>query len=374
MNAPVTATLAAESSRVIVVPITAISQDWDDAWRDLAAHASEPNPFAEIWFMRPAIKHLLTLSDVHMLTVWEGARLIGMMAVAPERSYGRQPISHLENWMHYHCFLGTPLMRLGSEAAFWQGALSALDDAPWAKNFLHLVGLDPTGPVFAALQSTRQADIVHRSERAMLATRLDRRAYLEANVRPKKRKELRRLRARLDELGVVRFDRTGDGDGIDHWSADYLALEASGWKGRERTALADDPATHAFFIEMLRGAADAGRLDMLRLAIDGRPIAMLINFVTPPGCFAFKIAFDEAFAKYSPGVLLKIQNLELLDRADIAWTDSCAVEDHPMINSLWAERRTIVRVTIPLAGMRRTSMFHVARTGERASAWLRRHL
>jgi hypothetical protein len=52
--------------------------------------------------------------------------------------------------------------------------------------------------------------------------------------------------------------------------------------------------------------------------------------------------------------------------------DSCAVEDHPMINSLWGERRGIVRVTVPLSGFRRRAEFRLCRALEDASAALRR--
>jgi hypothetical protein len=62
----------------------------------------------------------------------------------------------------------------------------------------------------------------------------------------------------------------------------------------------------------------------------------------------------------------------VLDRADIAWTDSCAAENHPMINSLWTERRTIVRATVPLSGGRRRLVHAAARAIERGSAAFRR--
>jgi hypothetical protein len=45
--------------------------------------------------------------------------------------------------------------------------------------------------------------------------------------------------------------------------------------------------------------------------------------------------------------------------------DSCAVEDHPMIDSLWTERRAIVRVTVPLKGARRSAAYALARALER---------
>jgi CelD/BcsL family acetyltransferase involved in cellulose biosynthesis len=370
MNAAVPIELAAEVSTK-TVPLREIPATWDRAWQKLAHGAAEPNPFAEMWFMRPAIERMGTSPQDRMIAVWQGSDLLGMLPVTTTRRYGRMPIHHVENWLHYHCFYGAPLIQKGQETAFWSAALAQLDGAPWAPNFFHMVGLDPSGAALGSLGATRRSDIVHRSERAMLKSPLDPDAYFTTHVRQKKRKELRRLRSRLDELGAVQFQTLPADGPIEKWIADFLALEASGWKGRSGSALNDSDHTRAFFTEALTGAHKVGKLEMLKLTLDGKPLAMLVNFVTPPGCFAFKIAFDEDYARFSPGVLIKIENLKILNRRDIEWTDSCAVEDHPMINSLWAERREIVRVTLPLAGRGRRLMFHAARSAEQLSAALR---
>jgi hypothetical protein len=77
---------------------------------------------------------------------------------------------------------------------------------------------------------------------------------------------------------------------------------------------------------------------------------MLINFLCPPGGFSFKTAFDEDYARFSPGVLLQQANLDLLDDAGIAWVDSCAAPGHPMIDSVWRERRSLAWVNVALSG------------------------
>ena len=76
----------------------------------------------------------------------------------------------------------------------------------------------------------------------------------------------------------------------------------------------------------LMGAALRWRLERLAIRLDGKPLAMLATFLCSPGAFSFKTAFDESFARFSPGVLLQRENLELLARADIDWVDSCAAE------------------------------------------------
>ena len=52
--------------------------------------------------------------------------------------------------------------------------------------------------------------------------------------------------------------------------------------------------------------------------------------------------------------------------------DSCAVQDHPMIDSLWSGRRDIIRVTVRLKGFRRSLVFAVCRTLEIGVRALRR--
>ncbi len=88
---------------------------------------------------------------------------------------------------------------------------------------------------------------------------------------------------------------------------------------------------------------------MRALDLDERPLAMLINFRAPPGGFSFKTAFDEEYARFSPGVLLQQENLDLLDDPAIAWVDSCAAPGHPMIDSVWRERRALVWVNAALS-------------------------
>lgn len=356
-----------------------IPLEWQRGWDLLAREASEPNVFAERWFVTAGIRHLLPEAPTWLLGVSRGDALIGLLPVRIEGRYGRTPVAHVQNWMHHQSFLGTPLIRRGEEAVFWTKVLEALDAAPWARGFFHMTELAEDGPVHRGLVEAtaalgRPCPIVHRSRRALLQSNLAPKAYYEQAVRKKKRKEIGRLSARLRELGQVATTRARSGEEAALYCEEFLALEAAGWKGRAGSALASCPAKERFFRDAIAGAQTAGRLEFLRLAVNDRPIAMLVNFLAPPGGFTFKIAFDEEFARFSPGVLIQIDNLAVLERPDIAWMDSCAVEDHPMINSLWTERRSIVRVTVPLSGRGRRALYAGARALETGSAALRRLL
>ncbi|MEO6716684.1 MAG: GNAT family N-acetyltransferase, partial [Novosphingobium sp.] len=258
--------------------------------------------------------------------------------------------------------LGTPLVAPGFERAFWHSLLEWADRTAGNALFLHLSGLPLDGPMHQALsevaaETGRASGLVFREERAMLTAGKTPEEYFTAALSGKKRKELRRQLTRLSEQGPVNFVRQADSDGLGEWIDHFLALEASGWKGEAGSALAQRETTAALFRQSLEGAAAHGRLERLSLTLDGRPIAMLANFITAPGAFSFKTTYDEAYARFSPGVLLQCENLLMLDRTDVAWTDSCAAEDHPMIDHIWRERRVLGRVSVAIGGKLRRGLF-----------------
>ena len=111
----------------------------------------------------------------------------------------------MQNWVNHNAFLGSPLVAKGRERDFWHGLLSALDNGKDIAFFLHLTAMRLDGPVAVALEQIcntqrRRFAIFQREERALLEHGLSPEAYLEANMRGKKRKELRRQRRRLEDI------------------------------------------------------------------------------------------------------------------------------------------------------------------------------
>lgn len=344
-------------------------------WSALAQNASEANAFAEPWFVAASVQHLAQV-EIRLAEIRDGGDLIGILPLVVEQGYGRVPVRFVQNWRHHHHFFGAPLVAAGREREFWRALLDGLDGAEWAPGFLHLRDVGESEPLHEALQAVaaelgRPVHIAYREARALLQSELGPEDYYSQAVRKKKRKELARLRNRLAEEGslATRFFRAGDDLGA--WCDAFLRLEAAGWKGREGSALGADPATGGFFRDALAGAEAAGRLQIIALELNDKPIAMLVNFITPPGSFSFKTAFDEAYARFSPGVLIQRENLAILERDDVAWMDSCAAENHPMIDSFWTERRSLVRVTVPLSGRRRRLSHFAARRLEDLAATAR---
>jgi hypothetical protein len=146
----------------------------------------------------------------------------------------------------------------------------------------------------------------------------------------------------LQAEGELTYEIAGRDRPLETWIEEFLRLEASGWKGRAGTAFADTQSDRELFIETMRQAHAEGRLMGLGMYLNGRPVALKANLTCESGgAFAFKICYDEAFARFSPGVLLELENIRELHRRGIQWMDSCADEDHPMISRLWPGRREI---------------------------------
>lgn len=373
---PANAAPAAPLTVRVVDPL-ALSSELAAAWDRLAAEASEPNPFAERWCLQSALHLLDPERHARLVMVRDGSDgpVIGIMPVAAATHYGRLPLRHVSGWAHPNHFHGAPLVRAGFERLFWSILLGWCDAAAWARTLLHVPRLTEDGPLHRALVDVArvrggEAEVVHREERALLDSDLSPADYWDAAVRAKKRKELRRQANRLAEQGAVRFRRWQAGEPIDPWIDAFLDLEVRGWKGRAGSALASLGDTQAWFRAILAGAAEAGRLDMRALELDARPLAMLINFLAPPGGFSFKTAFDEDYARFSPGVLLQQANLDLLDDPAIAWIDSCAAPGHPMIDSVWRERRALVWVNAALSAPADRLRFAMLTRAERF--WRRR--
>ena len=365
---PLTPLAGAGEVGTIVRPAVEAIDALEAEWTALATGASEPNAFAEHWFVAASLRTLAEGTDIRLLEVRRGEVLIGLLLLETHRGYARLPVRITQSWAHHQMFLHTPLVAAGEERAFWAAVLKVLDGARWAPGLLHLRGLAEDGPVHRALQAVREGIIVQRRIRAALESSLSPMAYYEQAVRQKKRKEIRRLQNRLAELGPVRTRRLDDAGQLDAWCTTYLALEKAGWKGEAGTSLAATAESVAFFRAALTAAWAAGRLQFLRLDVGDTCIAMLVNFLTPPGSFSFKTVFNEEYSRFSPGVLIQLENLQILEDSRIAWMDSCAVEDHPMIDSLWTERRSIVRVSVPLKGVKRRALYALCTGLERVSA------
>lgn len=346
--------LPGETMSVVVIRDLATLRGHVPAWERLVETAVEPNVFYEPWMLVPALEHLAPHEPFEVALVYAPLNknpaappvLCGLFPLVRKKRRTIVPITTLELFRYEHCFLCTPLVRADRAE---QAIVAFLD---WVATrdggtALKLRLIPGEGPFQELLVETltRRATTHWRNERtarAMYRPSADFEDYLQTSLERKRRHEIRRLEKRIREEGEVKFARLTPECDLEAWLDDFLRVEARGWKGRNTTALANSAGNENFFKEVCRQAHRRGRLMVLALRLNGQPLAMKCNFLAADGGYAFKIAFDESLAKFSPGVLLEVNNIERLhERLDLMWMDSCAEPDHPMINRLWPQRRTI---------------------------------
>jgi len=317
-------------------------------WRELADAAAEPNPFYEPEFVS-ALAPVLGGRDLSLLVARRGS---DWLACAPVHSPGRwhhMPLRGIANWQTPYTYLGSPLYRAGegdevlgeltASALATSGSFLGLDLLP--------ADADSTA-TFVSRVAPAQSLIFKRFQRAVLIRRSDVH-YLA--IRPKHRREIQRLGRRLQEhldTSLEVTDVAGEAAAVD----EFLALERSGWKGRQGTAMAELEGHGAFFQRLCEGFARRGRLQLLALRANGRAIAMKCNLRAGSHLYCFKIAYDDAFARFSPGMQLELANIDAFVADDsVEMADSCAEPNNQMINRLWADRRELITVALGAPGV-----------------------
>jgi len=330
-------------------------------WRDLVARALEPNVFYDPAFALPAAR--VFGADAGAVLVWSKSapRLIGLFPARIERRYG--VMATLTGWTHPYAPLGVPLVDRDEAETAITAFLDHVESEPRLPKLIMLPLIARDGPFATALARVlaRRGGAsapcgVHA--RALLAPR-KRENYLD-HVTHKKLKELRRQRRRLEESGpVVHMAASGPAAAVA--LTDFMALEAAGWKGRAGGAARAHTATEAFMREAVTALAAKGDARIDRLIHDGHPVAASITLRSHNAAWFWKIAYDEAFARSSPGVQLTLDlTRDLLADASLARTDSCATAGHPMIDHLWAERLALTDILIAPSAESMTQ-FRVAR-------------
>jgi CelD/BcsL family acetyltransferase involved in cellulose biosynthesis len=329
-----------------------------DVYRSLAGSTVADNVFLHPAFLLEAAEAFGGHVELLACLV-PGGRAVAAMPVVSARIGRLAPA--LSFFVHDYAPLGAPLAAREVPDAvrrLVEGAVEAAGPG-CAVLFPHL----PAGGAMAA--SIREAaSAVGREairldchERAMLDRRVDG-MDPRRSLPQRRRKEYGRQMRRLHETAPVRVEIAAMPGDIARAFEEFLALEAAGWKGRRGTAMRDLPKIAAFARAAVTGLARDGACRILTLRAGGTAVAMLVVFVAGGTATTWKIAHDEAFARFSPGAQLMLEAPPLLfaDPA-VERIDSLAAPNHPMIDHLWRGRMPLE--TLVLAPARGCALFRL---------------
>lgn len=315
---------------------------------DLAAHAIEPNVFYEPWVLLPAIPALGAGHELRFVLIrraGEPSELTGFFPVELYPHYRHLPVRAMSMWQHKHCALCTPLVRAGFAQETLRLFVEWLASCPEGHSLMDFPRTAGEGEFHSLLmqcleRQARSLFVRERYSRPVLCIDGDFETYFNGSLSPHHRHEAGRMWRRLAQQGAIEFVIGRHGESKTVTMDTFLELEASGWKGRVGTAINCAPAERGYFLDLARSAEAREHMLMPALLVDGRPAAGMLLLRAGAVCFALKSAYDETFAKYSPGRLFTIELARALFGVEgLRCADSCTHSSHPMLEEWWVGKR-----------------------------------
>ena len=340
---------------VRLAPASALRQ-YLQAWEELAANAMEPNVFFEPWMLLPAIEHIGDEQDVYLLLIFGPAApdgvepLWGLFPVEVQTRCLHLPMRTLAFWQHRYCYLTVPLVDENHADqvidAFWRWfENNPLDCRILDTNYLLGEGLFHAKWADALIG--RYLLVLNEHPRGLQVREASFETYVARQLSKKRYHALRRGQRHLEEFGSVLYRELRAIADVETWIENFLYLESQGWKGRDGGAMAIRPRDAEFFRAITYAGFAQNRARLLSLDLNGNPVAMKLVLMSEDGGHIFKIAYDERYAKYSPGVILELEDLERWHAGSaINWIDSCASARHSLYDLISNERRVIRRTLI----------------------------
>ncbi|HKP89772.1 MAG TPA: GNAT family N-acetyltransferase [Thermoleophilaceae bacterium] len=273
----------------------AVRHDWDA----LAEAAGAPP------FLRPgwidAWHRSYGTGTLELVTVRRADRLVGVLPVERRRGTLRSPAnSH------------TPLF---GAVVLDADAASALADRllDRASHGFTLRAVDPGSEWFRALEAALATRGWHVSKRAIAQSPYVRTDGAWDDYRTtlsrKLLKELSRCRRRLEDRAEVAVEVHSTGDGLESALEEFVALEASGWKAAQGTAIVSRAESVGFYAQIAAWAADRGWLRISFLRHGGRAVATEFALDCEGVEYPLKSGFDPVYRSFGPGQLLTYEAL-----------------------------------------------------------------
>ena len=295
-------------------------------WDDLVARA-QPNVFMTPAALRAAADTMFAV--IHVLLAWElgldEPKLIGLWALQERRAFPFWP-KVLDALPYEYAFLSSPVVDQAYVTQVIPAFLAALADAPGLPKVVGVRSLDGEAASCTALLHALDArggrSIILKSESRPCVTRA---GYVKQTG--ERAKKLRQNWKKLQALGPTEvLHLTAPADVMAGFEQ-FLALEQRGWKGAAGTALLCRDADAAFVRRLVQGLAARGEAAIHLLRVNDQVIAVQVVFICGTVAYTWKTSFDEAFARYSPGVVLIDRCVDdILASPDIAAIDSCSIE------------------------------------------------
>jgi CelD/BcsL family acetyltransferase involved in cellulose biosynthesis len=343
--------MSANDSSLSVVVATTLAEltPHAEAWNRLAHHAPQQLPMASYAWVSSFLEHSLEPpARWASFLAFRGATLVGTLTLACQQDdESTSPRVVLRTPRDDHTQIGDVLV--GDDrpaevvAALLEGALRHFPDF----RYLEIKRFPASSPLLGVLQSRslkRRWVMQEHGYGAYLTTPADfdsYRASLSRNFRNNLNKAANKFKALpgvTTRIEVVPELRESD-------YQVFLDMEASGWKGREGSAIASSPRLRQFYATLAARCADAGWLEWQFLHANGVAMAANLAMRMRDAVVIWKLGYNDAYSRHSPGSIL-LQELVKIE----AQRGRCRVidltTDHAWYDNWNMERRMYYTVRV----------------------------
>jgi CelD/BcsL family acetyltransferase involved in cellulose biosynthesis len=244
----------------------------------------------------------------------EGAALAVHVARRGDRLVGALPLSSRRRFgLRVTEFIGgtkAPLadLMVSSDEGAETAALLAGRARESGGDFADLFGLPAESRLAAALPA-ESLTFIERLEAPVLDLGAAWDAVYEG-LSSKTRADRRRHRRQLDAAGVAEISLARGAEDLGPALEDAFRLHTLRWSGRRDASGFATPVGKAFYRSALLRLAEQDVPRLVTLSLDGRPIAFALYLQLERTIYGLTMAFDPAFARFSPGMETLFSALE----------------------------------------------------------------
>jgi CelD/BcsL family acetyltransferase involved in cellulose biosynthesis len=286
-------TISSESS------FSSLADDWDRLVRSKA----RPSPFLLHAWLVEWWRHYGDGGELAIHVAYQDGALVGALPLCLRSQFGLRVLS----------FVGgdTALADLLVSDDAGPGVASALAEraASAGQDFADLSGLAAGSRLVAALDPS-DLRLIERSEAPVLDLTDGWEAVYVSKISSKQRNHHRRRRRQLAELGRIEIEVARTADELARALEDAFDLHMLRWSGRPDGSGFGTPVGRRFHHASARALAALDVPRVVTMKIDGRPVAFHYYLTLEGRMYVHRIAFDPAFARFSPGVINTLDAIE----------------------------------------------------------------
>ena len=272
-------------------------------WDGLVRSRPRPSPFLLHAWLVEKWRHYGDGAELAVHVAYRDGRLVGALPLCLRSRYGFRVLEFLGG----DTALADLLVADGEPpevaAALAERAASAGQD------FAEFSGLPAGSRLVGALEAS-SITLIERSEAPVLDLSLGWDEIYRAKLSSKKRSHHRRRRRQLAETGRVEVEVARTADELERALEDAFTLHALRWHGRPDGSGFASPVGRTFHHAIVQALAPLDVPRIVTLKIDGRPVAFHYYLALEGRMYVHRIAFDPAFARFSPGLINTLDAIE----------------------------------------------------------------